>query len=163
MMNLNSIRVGMVFGWMLIVAAILNAPQRSYSQTSENEIDRFIARQAVRENGEEYKEARKVVSGDLNRDGKPDRVVLYTLEGFNGTNNYLRYLAVFLFDGKSFKHASHLVVGGKYFRGVELRSVSGSTINLETMEYRKSDPACCPSRRSRMRYIFRGNRLSKAA
>jgi hypothetical protein len=148
---------------MLVVTAILFIFQRSYSQSSEHAIDRFIARQAERENGEEYKEARKVVSADLNRDGKLDRVVLYTLEGFNGTNNYHQYLAVFLFDGKSYKHASHVVVGGKFFRGVGLRSVSGSTINLDTMEFRKSDPACCPSRPSKMRYVFRRNRLWKAA
>jgi len=43
-------------------------------------IDNFIARQAKRERGEEYREARKVLAGDLTHDGKPETVVLYTIE-----------------------------------------------------------------------------------
>ena len=40
-------------------------------------IDTFIGRQARRERGEEYREARKVVGGDLGHDGVPEAVVLY--------------------------------------------------------------------------------------
>jgi hypothetical protein len=53
-------------------------------------IDRFIARQAQRLRGEEYREARKVASGDLTRDGVPETVVLYMIEGQGGTNNYVQ-------------------------------------------------------------------------
>ena len=40
-------------------------------------IDTFIGRQARRERGEEYREARKVVVGDLTHDSVPEAVVLY--------------------------------------------------------------------------------------
>jgi hypothetical protein len=58
-------------------------------------IDTFIARQAHRERGEEYREARKVVVGDLTHDGTPETVVLSTIEGQGGRNFYVQYLAVF--------------------------------------------------------------------
>ena len=34
-------------------------------------IDKFISKQESRESGYEYKDARKVIAGDLNRDGVP--------------------------------------------------------------------------------------------
>src|SRR5262249_1364709 len=58
-------------------------------------IKAFIAKQAARERGEEYEEARKVLSGDVNHDGTPDVVVLYTIEGQSGANRHVQYLAVF--------------------------------------------------------------------
>src|SRR5262249_53664273 len=61
-------------------------------------IDAFIARQARQARGEEYKEARKVATGDLNHDGVADTAVLYTIEGQGGSNNYMQYLAVFIFE-----------------------------------------------------------------
>src|SRR5437016_3586937 len=51
-------------------------------------IDAFIARQAERLRGEEYRDARKVATGDLTHDGIAETVVLYTIEGQNGSNNY---------------------------------------------------------------------------
>jgi len=59
-------------------------------------VDHFIAKQATQENGEEYRDARKMLLGDVNHDRVPDFAVLYTIESQNGTNNYLQYLAVFV-------------------------------------------------------------------
>ena len=135
---------------------------RSYSQDNGvAAVKTFISHQAKTLHGEEYEEARKIVRGDINGDGKEDIVVLYTIEGFGGGNNYHQYLAVFLANGATFRHAADSVVGGKLFRDVDLTSVTGSTINLDTKGYRKNDPACCPSVASKTRYRFAANKLTE--
>jgi hypothetical protein len=139
---------------------ILAGFQFAYSQTSETTIiDGFISKQAAKEDAEEYKEARKVLRGDVNGDRKTDLVVLYSLEGFGGGNNYIQYLAVFLGNGKTFRYATNEPVGGKMRRDIDLKSITGSTINLNTKEYRKNDAACCPSRDAKTRYVFRNGKL----
>ena len=134
--------------------------QSVYSQANETQlVDSFIARRAKAQKAEEYPEARKILRGDVNRDKRTDLVVLYSLEGFGGGNNYTQYLAVFLGVGKTFRNAADEPVGGKWRRDVELESIAGMTINLETKEYRKNDAACCPSKSSKTRYIFRNGKL----
>ena len=86
-------------------------------------IDNYIARQARRERGEEYREARKVVSGDLTHDGVPETVVLYTIEGQGGTNLHIQYLAVFSRHKGKLSAVTQADVGGKSVRSVELKSV----------------------------------------
>ncbi len=124
-------------------------------------IDRFIAGQASREGGEEYGGARKVVAGDLNRDGVPDLAVLYTVEGQHGSNNYVQYLAVFIRARGTLVPVGHTVVGGKSRRGVELKSVRGNTIFLKTLSYGPKDASCCPSRRGVTRYVLVSRRLKE--
>ena len=122
-------------------------------------IDSFIARQAHRERGEEYKDARKVVAGDLNHDGIPDVAVLYTIEGQNGTNNYIQYLAVFVRSKDVLVAAGHAEVGGKSYRLVELTAVDDNTIHIETLNYSRNDAACCPSKKGETRYVLKGGIL----
>lgn len=144
----------------IICLEIIFAVQNFYSQdTGDAAIINFISRQAKAEKADEYDEARRVFRRDIDRDGKMDLIVLYTLEGFGGGNNYQEYLAVFLGTGKTFRHAADTVVGGKFFRDVSFRSLTGSTISLDTKEYRKNDPACCPSRPAKAHYVFRRNKL----
>ena len=122
-------------------------------------IDSFIRQQAKKERGEEYKDARKVITGDLNRDGVPDVAVLYTIEGQNGTNNYVQYLAVFLGKKPGLDAVAHVVVGGKNYRSVELSAVRGNSIELATMSYAPHDPSCCPSIKGTTRYLLAGRSL----
>src|SRR5882724_7851716 len=110
-------------------------------------IDHFIEKQATQENGEEYKDARKMLLGDLNRDGVPDFAVLYTIESQNGTNNYLQYLAVFIRAKGKLVPVAHTVVGGRLNRNVELQSIHNNVIHFKTLSYRANDPASTPSRK----------------
>src|SRR4030095_260279 len=109
-------------------------------------VDQFISKQATVEAGEEYRDARKIVTGDLNRDGVADLAVLYTIEGQNGTNNYDQYLAVFIRTKSKLVPAAHTVVGGKLNRDVDLQSIKNNVIYFKTLSYRASDPASTPSR-----------------
>src|ERR1051325_965700 len=122
-------------------------------------IDAFISRQATRERGEEYREARKVVTGDLTHDGEPETVVLYTIEGQGGNNQYIQYLAVFVQRKGKLAPLTHVEVGGKSARAVELTTVNSNSILLDTLNYGPKDASCCPSVKGTTRYVLSGGTL----
>ena len=124
-------------------------------------IDKFIAKQAARENGSEPDGIRKVITGDLNHDGVPDTAVLYTIEGQNGTNNYVQYLAVFLNRKGRLVYAAHTPVGGKNHREIELTSIEDNLMLFDTTGYAKRDPSCCPTIKGRTRYALVGKKLTE--
>jgi len=124
-------------------------------------IDKFIAKQANRENGSEPDGVRKVVTGDLDHDGVPDTAVLYTIEGQDGTNNYVQYLAVFLSRRGRLVYAAHIPLGGKNRREIELTSIKDNLMFFETTSYAKRDPSCCPTLKGTTRYALVGNKLTE--
>jgi len=122
-------------------------------------IDAYIASQAKLERGEEYREARKLVVGDLTSDGVPETVVLYTIEGQRGTNRSIQYLAVFARRTGKLTLLTHAEMGSKSVATVELRSVENQVIMLETLSYAPEDANCCPSIPGSMRYVLSGRKL----
>lgn len=122
-------------------------------------IDSFIASQAKREQGEEYREARKVVSGDLTHDGDPETVVLYTIEGQGGSNLYIQYLAIFVRRKGKLSALTHTAVGGKSTRGIELKAVENNSIVLDTLNYGPKDASCCPSVKGTTTYVLSAGTL----
>jgi len=135
-------------------------PSAAASQDDDTStINTFIARQARLERGEEYRDARKVVVGDLTRDGVPETVVLYTIESQRGTNNYVQYVAVFARGNGRLVAVTHTEVGGKSTRSVELTSVDNNTIHLETLSYGAKDASCCPSVKGTTGYVLVGRAL----
>ncbi len=137
----------------------------SYSSLSDDRdtdiINEFISKQAVQESGNEYRDARRVIAGDLNRDGTSDLAVLYTIEGQKGTNNYVQYLAVFIRVKGRLVYVAHTAVGGKFYRDVELRSIKDNVILLKTLNYEAKDAACCPSKEGTARYALVKRRLKE--
>ena len=144
---------------MPLLFAPISISARQHQDTAV--IDAYIAAQARRERGEEYKEARKVIVGDLTHDGVPETVVLYTIEGQHGTNLSVQYLAVFVRHEGKLTALTHADVGGrgKSARGVELNSVEDNAILLDTLNYGPKDAACCPSLKGKTRYILSGKLL----
>jgi len=134
-------------------------PASGFQDPDTAAIDSFITRQAKLERGEEYPEARKVVSGDLTRDGQPETVVLYTIEGQGGSNLYIQHLAVFVRRNGKLTPLTHIDVGGKSTRGVELTSVENNSILLDTLNYGPKDASCCPSVKGTTSYVLLGGRL----
>jgi len=138
-----------------VLAAVLvslSLPVASAQDTDKAAIDKFIAGQATRAHGEEYPDARKVVTGDLDADGVAETVVLYTIEGQDGSNNHIQYLAVFTRANRQLVHLTHTSIGSKSYRDVELDSITNRLINLTTMGYAKNDPACCPTLKGKAWY-----------
>ena len=137
----------------------------SFAAPSQNAdtavVDKFIAKQATWEDGEEYEAARKVMAGDLNQDGVSDLAVLYTIEGQNGTNNYVQYLAVFIRAKGGLVPVAHTVVGGKLNRDAELQSIKNNVIRFKTLSYRANDPASTPSKKGTARFVLVKRRLKE--
>ena len=142
----------------LLVIAV-NSFAALCQNTDQAIINSFIERQAKGEKGEEYPDARKVVYGDLNHDGVPELVVLYTIEGQGGSNLYLQYLAVFTKKRDKLTFLARADVGGKSRRAVELSAVERNAITLETLDYGPKDASCCPSLKGTTRYVLSGGRL----
>ena len=147
---------------LLIIAFVLLVSPSLTSASQDDDaavIDSFIERQAKRERGEEYKEGRRVMTGDLTHDGEPETVVLYTIEGQGGSNLYIQYLAVFTRKNDKLTPLTHADVGGKSTRGVELTSVENNSIFLNTLSYGPKDASCCPSIKGTTRYTLSGSKL----
>jgi hypothetical protein len=146
----------------ILILALCLSQTASRSQSGDTSvIDKFIAGQAAREKGEEPDGIRKVLTGDLNRDGVADTAVLYTIEGQNGTNNYIQYLAVFISRKGRLVYASRTAAGGKNRRALELTSIKDNVIFLDTTDYGKKDPSCCPTIKGTTRYALIGNKLTE--
>jgi hypothetical protein len=126
----------------------------------EQVVSRFIKSQQSRARGTEYKEGRKIVTGDLDGDGNPDVAVLYTLEGAHGgSNDYNQYLAVFVNVSGKYVYKAHRRVGGRFERNIDLKSIEGGKILLDTMEYLPSDPSCCPSKKGATQFTLAQGKL----
>ena len=143
---------------MFILACSFN-PVLGVQDDDAATINAFITRQSKRERGEEYREARKVVTGDMTRDGQPETVVLYTIEGQGGSNLYIQHLAVFVRRNGKLTPLTHIDVGGKSTRSVELTSVENNSILLDTLNYGPKDASCCPSVKGTTSYVLLGGRL----
>jgi hypothetical protein len=122
-------------------------------------IDKYIAGQAAKQQGEEPDGVRKMVEGDLNRDGVGDVAVLYTIEGQNGSNNYVQYVAVFLRKNGKLMFAARAAAGGKNRRAIEITSIKNNAMLFDTTAYGPRDPSCCPTLKGHTKYVLVGNRL----
>jgi hypothetical protein len=145
-----------IFAIFLVAATSLETTLRAEDKIA---IESFISTQAHRERGEEYKDGRKILLGDVNRDSVADVDVLYTIESQGGSYNYVQYLAVFLRKNNKLVGTAHISVGGKSFRSVELTSIANHEIRLQTLGYTPKDPTCCPTLKGETRYILSGGRL----
>ena len=155
-------KIVVVSGLLVALGMVCAVPLAlAQSQRDESTIRSFIAQHAKRERATEYEEARSIVRGDLNTDSAEDAVVLYTLEGQGGSNQYVQYLAVFLNRKGKLVYATHQVVGGKNRKSIESVSIKDGKINLQTLEYLPTDASCCPSKKGQMRFILSGGRLKK--
>jgi hypothetical protein len=146
-----------IVGALLLISTGANARVRQDKDAAA--IDASIARQAHSERGQEYRDARKVVVGDLTGDSEAETVVLYTIEGQRGSNNYVQYLTVFAREGGRLSPVATAEVGGKSVRSVDLRSIKASAIELDTLSYGPKDATCCPSVKGTTRYVLVGKRL----
>lgn len=109
------------------------------------EIGAFIERFAKEEDAEENVDARKIVCGDLDGDGKSETAVLFTLESFNGSNLWRQYISVFAGTASKLDLIDTKTVGGKNYSLVKDVKVENESIELTSLDYRPEDASCCPS------------------
>jgi len=83
----------------------------------------------------EYEEARQYYVGDINLDKIPDAIVLYTIEGVGGGNNWYRHIVMFVNDGKEFSALNHTVVCGTLEGQAEFVGIQNGYVVFDKMEF----------------------------
>lgn len=122
-------------------------------------IEKYIAGVAKVSDADEYKEARKIIYGDLDGDGDEDAAAQFTIEGMGGGNNYTFYLAVFKNENGKFTAVTDEVVGGKLNRDIEFKKIESGKMFFDTKSYGKDDGACCPSIAGKTSFVLEGNKI----
>lgn len=122
-------------------------------------IDRYLAGVAKVSDASEYKEARKIIYGDLDGDGDEDAAAQFTIEGMGGGNNYGFYLAVFKNENGKLKGVTDDVIGGKMNRDVTFTKIENGKMFFDTKGYAEDDGACCPSIESKTTYVLEEDKL----
>jgi hypothetical protein len=133
------------------------------SGVADPAIDRWIAAHANKLRGAEVAGTRYAVTGDLDGDGRRDFAVLYTLQGTGADRFLLRFLAVFRRGPQALEYRAHALVGGRGMREVNRATILGRQVEIESLEFRRGDAACCPTRFVKMRYRLDGRRLERVA
>lgn len=113
-------------------------------------VERFLSSQkAEREDAQ----AQDSAIADLDGDGKSEVVLVWTLLGPTYSHNTL---TVFTRTAGGYKPAASLQLTGE----AKLSSVKRGVILIEQMVLGKNDPRCCPSIKKRVKYRWRGRRIS---
>jgi hypothetical protein len=125
---------------------------------ADGSVEKVISDKAVELKGEEYCQFRLYHSlDDVDGDGLEDFIVVFTIEGTdNGTNNHLTFLAFF---GTASEKPIVNQVGERGERDITGIEVEDRSIILKTLEYKESDPMCCPSKLSSVTFHLAHNKL----
>jgi hypothetical protein len=123
------------------------------------ELDQAVDRIVIQlkggdEHAEEYRAARKYHTIELGNPSSKYIVSFFTIESFNGGNNYHFYLALLKSNDNSFQNVDAIEIGGGGYRHVDFGQVAtrDNKIVIGTLEYVRDeqnfDANCCPSRKS---------------
>ncbi|MEL7982918.1 hypothetical protein AAG584_23005 [Vreelandella titanicae] len=121
----------------------------------EELIEQHIFDQAYINGAEEYSDARKTATGDLNGDGIQDTAVIYTLEGSGGGNGYFQNMTIFL-GGADVPKAGNAIALPFHAYEAEIRN---GQIIVQAKEHGPNDPNCCPSIEQEYAYHLDKGRL----
>lgn len=141
-----------------------NAESQTFAQGNlQSAINQYIAKQAKADGSSEYKEARKVLTGDLDGDGDRDAVMQYTLEGAGGGNNWSQMIAIFINNKGAYKFAGEEVVGGKFSVYTStLASVGRGVITISTETCAELPQGICENpKKGTAKFLFRQGKLVK--
>ena len=134
-------------------------PQPLDKQQAQKTIEKYIAGVAKVSDADEYKEARKIIYGDLDGDGDEDAAAQFTIEGMGGGNNYGFYLAVFKNDNGKLTAVTDTAIGGKLNRDVSFTKIENGKMLFDTKDYDEDDGACCPSIEGKTAYVLEEDKL----
>jgi len=116
---------------------------------ADEAINSFLSSQ--KSDGEDAQSQGSAVA-DLNGDGKPEIVLVWTLLGPTYWHNSL---TVFTKTVAGYKPVATMQLSGE----AKLRTVKGSLIYVEQKVHAKNDPRCCPSLDKEGKYRWAGKRI----
>ncbi len=157
--NKNSFVKLIVFGF--VAAVFLFVSTAANAQSLQKAITAHINK--LKEDATEYREARKIVYGDVDGDGVKDAVVQYTLEGFGGGNSWGQSLAVFLNKKGAYKLATDETVGGKFLRIFTVLRVTDKVIVGATETCPEDEPqgVCKNPKKGQMKFVLTNGKLTE--
>ncbi|HLA94704.1 MAG TPA: hypothetical protein VK612_03210 [Pyrinomonadaceae bacterium] len=149
-----------------IMAVVLFSGPVVYSQAAlKMAVGSYLKKEAKDNAADEYAEARKIVTGDVDGDGDADAVVLYTLEGFGGGNFWVQSIAVFTNIRGMYKFAAKEDVGAKNGdRSVTLTKIEGGKIWLDSDVCAEPPQGLCDDgKKSKVYFTLVGKKLTESA
>ncbi|MFD2717122.1 hypothetical protein ACFST9_00245 [Hymenobacter monticola] len=111
-----------------------------------------------RDGNREEPAQRKMVYGDVDGDGVPDAVVLYTLEEVRG-NGWGQSLAVFLQQKGGYRLVADEAVGGKFFRSFDVVKIVDNEIIGQIRTCPGHEVACDNARKQQVKLVLVGTTL----
>jgi hypothetical protein len=147
--------------WLAIIGVSVTASAQT--SAANKVINAYIRKEAKSSGAVEYKEARKVIFGDVDGDGDNDAVVQYTLEGFGGGNSFGQMLAVFTNQKGVYKFAAEEVVGGKNAECTsQLKSITKGKILLSTESCPEPPQGICENpKKGKATFVFSKGKLKE--
>ena len=146
---------------MVLLVGIGRAEAQPASAGWQGFANAWIASHAARMKGSAPKDTRKSCEGDLNGDGHGDVVVIYSIEGVGGGNDWTQYATVLTSTPQGYGATMPKEVGGKSVRAVEGCTIAGATVELDLKTYGPKDGSCCPSVPGKVRYAFTKGALAE--
>ena len=112
----------------------------------------------------EYDESREYYVGDINLDNIPDAIVLYTIEGVGGGNNWERHIVMLINDGKEFDELNHTIVYGTLEGEGTFIGIENGYVLFDKLEYNSTNTLeklqeGTPTKYRRVGYGIRGNNI----
>ena len=136
---------------LLVSLSVFAHPAQGLEQKDADEaIKKFLLSQ---KSETEDTETQDTAIADLNGDGKPELVLLWTLMGPTYFHNTL---TIFTKTAGGYTPAASLPLGGE----AKLTSVKNGIILVEQKVLAKNDPLCCPSIKKQMKYRLMGKKIS---
>jgi hypothetical protein len=147
----------------ILLAAVLAAAPAAAPPScasADDRVEAVVESKTKELGGSEYCQYRIYEAlSDVDGDGKPDFLVVFTVEASEG-NTHTQFLAVL--PSASAWRPVLAQVGARGDRNVTKIDVADGKITLHTAVYGKDDPMCCPSQEGTTVLVLRGGRLAEA-
>ena len=120
--------------------------------------EKIVSNYLSSQSNEEFKESAKSqgsIFSDLNGDGKPELILVWTTLGPTYWHNNLTILSE---SDDIYKPATSLQLIGE----AKLKNVKDGIIFVDQIVYAPNDPICCPTIKKEIQYTWDGSKLTRS-
>lgn len=136
---------------LIVFARATHALAQSNDKEADAAVKRFLS---SRKTEQESADSQGSAVADLDGDGKPELILVWTTLGPTYWHNTL---TVFGKTAGAYKPVASFDLNGE----AKLSSVKGGIISVDQNVYAKNDPLCCPSVKKLMKYHLVGKKISE--